>query len=152
MKFIFQVQLVWKCIYYQIRPLSTPFKPVLWPQSAIRMFGHMFPSESLIWAMNACTPWLLPFILSCEKTIVCVACWIKEQVNNIGLIYTKLEQDKNMSTQMSRLLNNYHVHKKNYYICCTTNPILLTRFTWSIDDKFSSLWIISSDCFNSSHL
>lgn len=58
----FKCNLFEKCIYYQIRPLSTPFKPILWPQSAIRMFGHMFPSESLIWAINACTPWLLPFI------------------------------------------------------------------------------------------
>nr|GMC70415.1 Uncharacterised protein [Ipomoea batatas] len=31
-----------------IRPLSTPFKPILWPQSAIRTLGQMFPSPSLI--------------------------------------------------------------------------------------------------------
>lgn len=62
---------------YQIRPLSTPFRPILWPQSAMRIFGQMFPSSSLICTINAWTPSSFPLILSWEKTTVCVACQYK---------------------------------------------------------------------------
>ncbi|MFS8021200.1 hypothetical protein Hanom_Chr16g01424641 [Helianthus anomalus] len=38
------------------------------------------------------------------------------------------------------------------YISCTSNPILLSRFTRSVDDKFTSACIVSSDRFNASNL
>jgi hypothetical protein len=38
---------------YQMRPLSTPFNPVLWPQSAILIPGHHRPSASRIWQTKA---------------------------------------------------------------------------------------------------
>lgn len=58
-----------------MRPLSTPFKPVLWPQSAIRIPGHTRPSPSRNWHTKAWTPSFLPLIKSWEKTIAWVACW-----------------------------------------------------------------------------
>jgi len=64
----------WTTSNYHIRPLSTPFRPILCPQSAIRMLGQMLPSASLICTINAWTPWLIPLILSWEKATVCVAC------------------------------------------------------------------------------
>lgn len=58
-----------------MRPLSIPFRPILWPQSATRMLGQTFPSASLIRAANAWTPWFFPSICSWAKITVWLACW-----------------------------------------------------------------------------
>lgn len=38
------------------------------------------------------------------------------------------------------------------YISCTSNPVLLCRFTWGVDDKLFRIWIICGDCLNASDL
>mmetsp|Transcript_20235 Transcript_20235/g.56389 ORF Transcript_20235/g.56389 Transcript_20235/m.56389 type:complete len:258 (-) Transcript_20235:206-979(-) len=49
-------------------PLSTPLQPILWPMSSMRtpLQGCMF--SSLIRTKSPCTPWLVPWQMSCAKT------------------------------------------------------------------------------------
>ena len=121
--------------------MSTPFTPILWPQSAMRMFGHMLPSWSLIWAMKTWIPWLVPFISSCEITIACVACCTSKSIIK-----------KKVSTWEKIKKIRVKAEKKTTYFSCLTNPILLSRFTRSIYYKLLSSWVINSHCFNPPHL
>lgn len=41
---------------------------------------------------------------------------------------------------------------KKLYISCTADPVLLSGFTRSVDDKLSRVRIVSCYCFNASNL
>ncbi len=69
-----------------MQPLSIPFSPILWPQSAILRPGHTLPLSSRNWQMKACIPSFLPSITSWEKTIEWVAYSTQKNYYQLNLI------------------------------------------------------------------